>query len=98
MPGFTKAPMDPIDLTEENLVGAVVYGQDEQPVGRISQLRDLGYEVEVIVQHADAMRAEIRPIALPASEMDFLRDDDGNVYATIERSRDEISASPSRLD
>ncbi len=98
MPGFTHAPLEPMDLTQETLSGAVVYGMDEFVIGRISRLHDLGHEVEVIVQYADAMRGQIRPIALPASEMDFLRDDDGNVFATIERSRDEIAASPLHLD
>lgn len=97
MAELLRTAVDPVTLNADQLVDVVVYSQDDYAIGKITHVHDLGYEVEVIVDISAMLGTNQKAVTLPGSEMDFMRDDKGNVFAVVDRSTEEIAALPDHV-
>jgi len=82
------------ELNETNLVDATIYGPGDEKIGSVSHLHGGGTGAQVIVDVGGFLGIGAKPVALPVSQLDFMRDEDGNVHATTTMTRDQVMALP----
>jgi hypothetical protein len=86
--------LTPGELTEANLMDAVIYGPGDEKVGTVSHLHGSGAGSQVIVDIGGFLGLGAKPVALPVSQLDFMRDENGEVHATTTLTKDEAKALP----
>ena len=82
------------ELTESNLLDATIYGPDDEEVGSVAHLHGTGAGAQVIVDVGGFLGIGAKPVALSLSQLDFMRDDNGNVHATTALTKDQVKALP----
>ena len=98
MDHITHERLGPEDLTEDNLVGATIYGPDDYEIGDVAHLHGSGPEAQVVVDVGGFLGIGAKPVALPVSRLDFMRGVDGDVHATTSLTKDEVKALPEHRD
>ena len=85
------------ELKSSILEGAVIYGADGDRVGRVAYMHGAGTLSLVII---DVGNAEITPkrIAVPMSQLDFMRDEKGEVHALTTWNAEQIAQMPEHHD
>jgi hypothetical protein len=81
-------------LTEANLVDAPIYGPGDEKIGTVAHLHGTGAGAEVIVDVGGFLGIGARPVALAVSQLDFMRDEDGEVHATTTMTKEQLKALP----
>ncbi len=84
----------PAELTEANLVDAVIYGPGDEKVGTVSHVHSAGAGGEVVVDVGGFLGLGAKPVALPFGQLDFMRDESGEIHATTTLTKDEAKALP----
>jgi PRC-barrel domain len=87
-------PLASGELTEANLVDAVIYGPDDEKVGTVSHVHGMGQTSEVIVDVGGFLGIGAKPVALATTRLKFMRDESGSIHATTSMTRDEAKALP----
>ena len=87
----THVRLRPDELIAENLEDAPVYGPDDEQVGVVFKAPGRDH---VIVDVGGILGIGSRQVAVRASELDFMRDEDGNIHATTSRTLDELKELP----
>lgn len=82
------------ELTEANLLDAVVYGADDEKIGTVSHVHGMGAATQVIVDVGGFLGIGAKPVALTSNQLNFMRDEDGNVHATTAWTKEQIKALP----
>ena len=82
------------ELTEANLIDAAIYGPDDQKIGSVAHLHGAGAGAEVVVDVGGFLGIGAKPVALPVNQLDFMRDEDGEVHATTPLTKDQMKALP----
>lgn len=82
------------ELTEANLMDAVIYGPDDEKVGTVSHVHGMGQAGEVIVDVGGFLGIGAKTVALPVSQLNFMRDEDGTIHATTTLTKDQAKALP----
>jgi hypothetical protein len=82
------------ELNETNLMDAVVYGADDERIGTVSHVHGMGAATQVIVDVGGFLGMGAKPVALTTSQLDFMRDEDGDVHATTAWTKEQIKALP----
>ena len=90
--------LDATDLNEDDLLDAEVYGADEEKIGSISHLHETADGEVVVVDVSGFLTLGPQQVALPASAMKFMRDQDDVVFATTTLTRDQAKALPEHVD
>jgi hypothetical protein len=90
----THERLNVTELTESNLIGAPIYGADDEKIGSVSHLHGSGPAAQVIVDVGGFLGIGAKPVALPVSQLDFMRDEDGEVHAITSLNKDEVEALP----
>ena len=90
----THQPLAAGELTEVTLADAVIYGPGDEKVGTVSHLHGSGPAASVIVDVGGFLGIGAKPVALPVSDLSFMRDDDGTVHATTTLTKDRAKALP----
>jgi hypothetical protein len=86
--------LEPAALTESNLVDAPIYGPGDEKIGTVAHLHGGGAGAEVIVDVGGFLGIGAKPVALAVSQLDFMRDEDGEVHATTTMTKDQVKALP----
>lgn len=86
--------LDPAELNDINLHGATVYDQDNKTVGTISHIHGVGADTIAIVDVGGFLGIGAKPVALPLTALDVMRDDEGTVHAITRMTRAAIDALP----
>lgn len=86
--------LDASELTEDNLVAAVIYDANDDEVGNVSHLHGSGPGSSVIVDVGGFLGLGARPVALSTDKLTFMRDEGGDVHATTALTKKEIEALP----
>ena len=84
----------PSELTEANLLDAVIYGPGDEKVGTVAHLHGSGTGGQVIVDVGGFLGLGAKPVALPMSQLTFMRDESGSIHATTTLTKDEAKALP----
>ena len=90
----THTPLADSELNETNLLDAVVYGADDTKIGTVSHVHGTGMAAQVIVDVGGFLGIGAKPVSLTTSQLNFMRDDDGDVHATTSWTKEQIKALP----
>lgn len=86
------------ELTPDVLQGATVYGVDDEKVGSVSHVHGTGGAAQVVVDVGGFLGIGAKPVAVPASDLDFMRDEDGDVHAVTAWTKDQLKQMPEHYD
>ncbi len=82
------------DLTETNLLAAVVYGADDEKIGTVSHVHGMGAATQVIVDVGGFLGIGAKPVTLTTNQLNFMRDEAGDVHATTTWTKEQLKALP----
>ena len=84
----------PTELTPEVLEGATIYGADDHKVGTVSHVHGMGSTSRIVVDVGGFLGLGAKPVAVPVSDLEFMRDDDGDVHAVTSWTKDSLKEMP----
>lgn len=90
----THIPLDATELNESNLLDATIYGPDDEEIGTVSHVHDMGASAQVILDVGGFLGIGAKSVAVNTSRLQFMRDEDGRVHATTSLTEDELKALP----
>jgi hypothetical protein len=82
------------ELVPEILGGATIYGPDDEKIGSVDHL----HGGQVVVDVGGFLGIGAKPVAVPASQLDFMRDEDGDVHAVTSWTKDQLKDMPAHQD
>ncbi|HEV2502724.1 MAG TPA: PRC-barrel domain-containing protein [Mesorhizobium sp.] len=82
------------EINSATLAGVTVYGMDDANLGAISHVHGAGRESEVIVDVGGFLGIGTKPVALRASQLDLMRDGDGEVHAVTAFTEEQLKQMP----
>lgn len=82
------------DLNEANLLDAVVYGADDEKIGAVSHVHGMAPATQAIVDVGGFLGMGAKPVALAINELNFMRDEDGDVHASTTWTKEQVKALP----
>jgi hypothetical protein len=94
----THVPLNTAELTEANLKDAVVYGANDEKIGTVSHVHGMGMASSVIVDVGGFLGMGAKPVSMTTSDLNFMRDDDGEVHAATTWTKDQVKALPEHHD
>ncbi len=86
--------LSPTELTPSVLDGAKVFGADDHKVGHVSHVHGAGAASQIIVDVGGFLGLGAKPVAVPASDLDFMRDENGDVHAVTSWTKDQLEKMP----
>jgi hypothetical protein len=72
------------------LEGATIYGADDEKVGTVSHL----HGSQVVIDVGGFLGIGAKPVAVEAGQLEFMRDEDGDVHAVTRWTKDELKEMP----
>lgn len=90
--------LTPEELTPDVLQGATIYGVDDEKVGSVSHVHGTGSATQVVVDVGGFLGIGAKPVAVPVGDLDFMRDEDGDVHAVTVWTKDQLKAMPEHYD
>ena len=82
------------ELTSSILEGAPIYDQHNAEIGSISHLHGQGPGAEAIIDVGGFLGLGAKPVAVPLSRLDIMRDENGHVHALTQLSKDDLERLP----
>ena len=82
------------ELTPAVLDGATIYGADDHKVGHVSHVHGSGAASEIIVDVGGFLGLGAKPVAVPASDLEFMRDEHGDVHAVTSWTKEQLEQMP----
>ena len=82
------------ELTPSLLEGATIYGADDHKVGHVSHVHGSGVTTEVIIDVGGFLGLGAKPVAVPVSDLQFMRDEDGDIHAVTSWTKDQLKDMP----
>jgi len=86
------------ELTATVLEGATVYGADDHKVGKVDHVHGQGATSSVIVDVGGFLGVGAKPVSVPISDLDFMRDEDGYIHAVTKWTKDQLKQMPEHKD
>jgi hypothetical protein len=86
------------ELTPELLEGATIYGPDDDDIGFVSHVHGSGSTAQVIIDVGGFLSIGAKPVAVPASQLEFMRDEGGEVHAVTTWTKDQLKDMPEHVD
>jgi PRC-barrel domain len=87
-------PINTTDLTEANMLDATLYGPEDVKIGTISHVHGNGRDASIIVDIGGFLGIGTKSVAISAQDLNFMRDQDGDVHAVTSWSKDDMKALP----
>lgn len=82
------------ELIPSVLEGATIYGADDHKVGKVSHIHGTGVASQVVIDVGGFLGIGAKPVAVPVSQLEFMRDEDGDVHAVTSWTKDELKEMP----
>lgn len=82
------------EITNDILAGAPVYGPDDEKIGNIDHLHGTGVDAQVIIDVGGFLGIGAKPVRVPVSELDLMRDESRQVHATTTWSKAALKDLP----
>jgi len=86
------------ELTSDILEGATVYGFDDDKVGKVDHVHGMGSTGTAIIDVGGFLGIGAKPVAVPLSDLEFMRDEDGEVHAVSRWTKDQLKQMPEHKD
>lgn len=82
------------ELTPDVLEGATIYGTDDEKIGYVDHV----HGSQVVVDVGGFLGIGAKPVAVPVSQLDFMRDEDGDVHGVTSWTKDQLEDMPEHED
>jgi hypothetical protein len=82
------------ELTPSILEGATIYGPDNEKIGSVSHV----HGSEVVIDVGGFLGIGAKPVSVSAADLDFMRDEDGDVHAVTSWTKDQLKEMPEHVD
>lgn len=82
------------ELTPSVLHGAPVYGADNRKDGKVDHVHGAGASSTAIIDVGGFLGIGAKPVAVLLSDLDFVRDEDGDVHAVTSWTEDQLKNMP----
>ncbi|MCV3739510.1 PRC-barrel domain containing protein [Rhizobium sp. TRM96647] len=86
--------LSPTELTPDILEGATIYGPDDDKIGKLDHLHGSTAVIDV----GGFLGIGAKPVAVPLGDLEFMRDEDGDVHAITAWTKDQLEAAPEHYD
>ncbi|MFA1625279.1 PRC-barrel domain-containing protein [Rhizobium mongolense] len=86
------------ELTPAVLEGATIYGADDQKVGKVDHIHGAGAGGSAVIDVGGFLGIGAKPVAVPISDLEFMRDEDGDVHAVTSWTKAELKQMPEHSD
>lgn len=86
------------ELTPELLEEATIYGPDDSKIGTVNHVHGSGADARVIIDVGGFLGIGAKPVAVSASDLEFVRDEDGDIHASTTWTKDQLEAMPEHID
>lgn len=86
------------ELAADVLDGVTIYGPGDEKIGSVSHLHGTGAATMIVVDVGGFLGIGAKPIAVPVNQLEFMRDEDGNVHAVTNWTKDELKEKPEHID
>lgn len=90
----THTRLSPAELTESNLVGAVIYGADDEKVGTISHLHQTGAVPQAVVDVGGFLGIGSKPVLVSLGELNMMRDHTGSIHGMTSWTKEQLKNFP----
>ncbi|MCL7998906.1 PRC-barrel domain-containing protein [Brucella sp. 21LCYQ03] len=91
-------PLTPVELNPETLEGATVYGVDDHKIGKVDHVHVGGAVNQVIIDVGGFLGIGAKPVAVPLADLNFMRDEDGQVHAVTKWTKEQLKDMPEHHD
>lgn len=98
MDHFKNVVLDAVDFVPDTLIGAVVYGANDEKIGTVAHVHGTGKASQVVVDVGGFLGIGAKPVVLAAQDLSFMRDEDGTVHAMTGWTKDKVKALPKHMD
>ncbi|MBN9306146.1 MAG: photosystem reaction center subunit H [Devosia sp. 67-54] len=86
------------DLTPAVLKGATLYDAEDHKIGTVSHVHGMGEASEIVVDVGGFLGIGAKPVAVSARDLDFMRDENGDVHAVTSWTKDQLKDMPEHKD
>lgn len=86
------------ELTPVVLKGATIYGADDQKIGTIDHIHGDNAGGIAVLDVGGFLGIGTKSVAVPLYELEFMRDEDGNILTVTSWTKDELKAMPEHRD
>lgn len=86
------------EITPAIIEGATIYDAVDHKVGSVSHMHGTGPNGRVVIDVGGFLGIGAKPVAVPASQLDFMRDEDGNVHAVTPWTKEALKEMPEHTD
>ncbi|MCC6735226.1 MAG: PRC-barrel domain-containing protein [Bauldia sp.] len=86
------------ELRPDVIEGATIYDAEDHRIGSVSHMHGTGPSGRIVVDVGGFLGIGAKPVAVPATELDFMRDEDGGIHAVTSWTRDALKAMPEHRD
>ena len=78
------------ELVPSVLEGATIYGPGDEKIGSVSHM----HGSEIVVDVGGFLGIGAKPVAVSVDDLEFMRDEDGDVHAVTDWTKDQLKAMP----
>lgn len=82
------------EQTEENLIGATIYGANDEKVGTISHLHQGAASPKVVIDVGGFLGIGSKPVLVNLEELNMMRDENGTIHGATGWTKDQLLALP----
>ena len=86
------------EFTEAVLEGATIYGPEDAKIATVAHVHGTGESAKVVMDVGGFLGIGSKRIAVSASDLRFMRDEDGDVHAVTTWTKDQLKAMPEHKD
>ncbi|PTM40923.1 photosystem reaction center subunit H [Bosea sp. 124] len=90
--------LTPIELTADILDGATIYGPGDEEIGSVSHVHGIGPNIQIVIDVGGFLGIGAKPVAVPVSRLEFMRDEEGDVHAVTNWTKDQLKDMPEHID
>ncbi len=82
------------ELNPDTLDGATIYGPGDEKIGHVSHT----HGSQVVIDVGGFLGIGAKPVAVSTQDLDFMRDENGDVHAVTSWTKDQLKEMPEHLD
>jgi hypothetical protein len=87
-------PLDATEINQANLIDATIYGPGDEKIGTVVHVHGIGAATEVVLDVGGFLGIGAKSVALPTNQLNFMRDEDGNVHAVTNWTKEQVKDLP----
>ena len=86
------------ELTADILTDATIYGPGDEKIGTVAHLHGAGATAQIVIDVGGFLGIGAKPVGVAVGDLEFMRDEDGDVHAVTNWTKDEMKAMPEHRD